>query len=220
MILEAIMRVFEETLDRISRSGEAVFAVDGSDRIILWNKGCETLLGTTARSALGKRCYEVLSGRDANGNVYCHRNCPVAFQARQQSDDSVHPFPLTVKAGDGKPKRVSNSLFTIPSYHPALTTLVHVLRPVEEPAPSGQAEPGRSEPLMPLRNDEGEAVALTTREKEILRCFAGGLSTSAVARKLFIASVTVRNHVQNILAKLDVHSKLEAVVLAHRYQLV
>jgi DNA-binding NarL/FixJ family response regulator len=63
-------------------------------------------------------------------------------------------------------------------------------------------------------------IALTSREKDILRCLAQGMSTPAVAKKLSIARVTVRNHVQNILQKLNVHSKLEAVVLAHRHQLI
>jgi DNA-binding CsgD family transcriptional regulator len=214
------MKVFDETLDRISRSGEAVFAIDGANRIILWNKTCETLTGKTARSAIGKRCYEVMGGRDANGNIYCHRGCPVAFQAREKTEDPVHRFGLTIHDGDGASKKLSTSLFAIPSYHPALTTLVHVLRPSEESAPSSATAPVDPEPLAVLTNGEGEAVALTTREKEVLRCLATGMSTSAMARKLYIASVTVRNHVQNILAKLAVHSKLEAVVLAHRYQLV
>jgi DNA-binding CsgD family transcriptional regulator len=210
------MQVFEETLDRIARSGEAVFAIDGADRIILWNKPCEALLGLPARRALGKPCYEVMCGRDANDNIYCHRNCAVAHQARQEKDDPVNRFSLTVRAGDGTPKRVSSSLFSIPSYHPALTTVVHVLR-AETAASPATAEP---EPLTPLKTGEGEAVALTTREKEILRCLGQGMSTLAVAKKLAIAPVTVRNHVQKILQKLDVHSKLEAVVLAHRHKLI
>ena len=69
------MKVFEETLDRIARSGEAVFAIDGADRIILWNKPCEALFGLPARRVLGKPCYEVMCGRDTNGNV-------IATQAR------------------------------------------------------------------------------------------------------------------------------------------
>jgi DNA-binding CsgD family transcriptional regulator len=209
------MQAFEETLDRIARSGEAVFAIDGADRIILWNKPCEALLGLPARKVLGKPCYEVICGRDENDNVYCHRSCPVAHQARQK-DDPVNRFTLTVKAGDGKSKRVSSSLFSIPSYHPALTTVVHVLRPETAAAPAAM-EP---EPLTPIENAEGEAVALTPREKEILRCLAQGMSTPALAKKLSIARVTVRNHVQNILQKLGVHSKLEAVVLAHKHQLI
>lgn len=211
------MQVFEETLDRIARSGEAVFAIDGADRIILWNKPCEALLGLPARRVLGKPCYEVMCGRDANDNVYCHRNCAVAHQARQMKDDPVNRFSLTVRAGgDGKPKKVSSSLIAIPSYHPALTTVVHVLRAETDKSPA----PAAPEPLAPLQTGEGESVALTAREKEILRCLAEGLSTVAVSKKLAIAAVTVRNHVQKILQKLDVHSKLEAVVLAHRNKLI
>ncbi len=210
------MQPFEETLDRIARSGEAVFAIDGADRIILWNKACESLLGLPARRVMGKACYEVMCGRDANDNIYCHRNCAVAFQARQKKDDPVHRFSLTVKNGEGKLQRVSSSLFAIPSYHPALTTVVHVLRPEESNAPAAE-DP---EPLTPLVTDDGEAIALTPREKEILRCLAQGLSTPALAKKLSIATVTVRNHVQNILQKLNVHSKLEAVVLAHKHALI
>jgi DNA-binding CsgD family transcriptional regulator len=210
------MQAFEETLDRIARSGEAVFAIDGADRIILWNKPCETLLGLPARRVLGKPCYKVMCARDVNDNLYCHRNCPVAHQARQKKDDPVNRFTLTVKTGDGKPKKVSSSLFSIPSYHLALTTVVHVLRPE-----TAEARPAREpEPLTPIENAEGEAVALTLREKEILRCLAQGMSTPALAKKLSIARVTVRNHVQNILQKLNVHSKLEAVVLAHKHHLI
>ena len=210
------MQAFEETLDRIARSGEAVFAIDGADRIILWNKPCDALLGIPARRALGKPCYEVMCGRDANDNLYCHRNCPVAYQARQMKDDPVNRFTMTVKTGDGKRKKVSSSLFSIPSYHPALTTVVHVLRPESAAAPAA----GEPDPLTPIENAEGEVIALTSREKDILRCLAQGMSTPAVAKKLSIARVTVRNHVQNILQKLNVHSKLEAVVLAHRQQLI
>jgi DNA-binding NarL/FixJ family response regulator len=65
-----------------------------------------------------------------------------------------------------------------------------------------------------------ETVTLTAREKEILRCLAQGMSTVAIATKLAIAAVTVRNHVQKILQKLDVHSKLQAVVLAHHNKLI
>ena len=38
--------------------------------------------------------------------------------------------------------------------------------------------------------------------------------------KLFISPVTVRNHIQNLLHKLDVHTKLAAVVFAYRHELI
>lgn len=212
------MQIFDETLDRVAHSGEAVFATDGADRIILWNKECEALLGQPSRRVIGKTCYEVMCGRDGSDNVYCHRNCAVAFQAREKKDDPVRRFPLTVKTGEGKSRRISTSMFSIPSYHPALTTLVHVLRPEEAPQASVSAP--IPEPLLPMSGVEGDLVALTPRETEILGCLAQGDSTPAVSRKLGIAAVTVRNHIQSILQKLEVHSKLEAVVLAQKRRLI
>src|SRR5262252_7970330 len=104
-----------ETLDRIARSGEAVFAIDSADRIILWNKKCEELLERPARGVLGKPCYEILGGRDAQGNVYCYKNCPVAHQARDQKpNDPVQRFPISFRTGKGNPKWFTVSLFAIP----------------------------------------------------------------------------------------------------------
>jgi DNA-binding NarL/FixJ family response regulator len=60
-----------------------------------------------------------------------------------------------------------------------------------------------------LDGDEDES--LTAREHEILSCFAQGLGTAAIAERLSISRTTVRNHSQRILAKLRVHSRLQAV---------
>lgn len=213
-----------EALDRIARSGEAVFAIDSSDRIILWNRKCEELLGQPARAVLGKRCFDVMGGRDANGNVYCYRNCPVAYQARERKKDPVHRFQLSVEAGKGARKSVEVSLFAIPSYHPALATLVHVLRESGRKPTAlerGLAEQAEiREPLWPMETRTGQPIDLTAREKEILRCLAEGLPTAAIGKKLFISPVTVRNHIQNILHKLDVHTKLAAVVFAYQHELI
>jgi DNA-binding CsgD family transcriptional regulator len=213
-----------EALDSIAHSGEAVFAIDSSDRIILWNKKCEEMLGRPARAVLGKRCYDVIGGRDENGNVYCYRSCPVAHQARDMPKDPVHRFQLSIEMGSGPRKTVEISLFAIPSYHPALSTVVHVLRDGKRKVSAlerGLAEEadGR-EPLWPMETKAGQPVDLTAREKEILRCLAQGMPTAAIGKKLFISPVTVRNHVQNILNKLDVHTKLAAVVFAYQHDLI
>jgi DNA-binding NarL/FixJ family response regulator len=61
---------------------------------------------------------------------------------------------------------------------------------------------------------------LTPRELEVLRALTEGLSTPEICDRLFIAPNTLRTHVQNIMGKLRVHSKLEAVAFALRYKLV
>jgi len=63
-------------------------------------------------------------------------------------------------------------------------------------------------------------TALTAREIEVLRLLAAGLGTDEIGRHLSLSSNTVRNHVQNMLPKLGLHSRIEAVVLALRAGLV
>ncbi len=58
---------------------------------------------------------------------------------------------------------------------------------------------------------------LTPREGEILRALAAGDGITDIADALGISALTVQSHVKNILAKLGVHSRLEAVTLAWRH---
>jgi DNA-binding NarL/FixJ family response regulator len=62
--------------------------------------------------------------------------------------------------------------------------------------------------------------SLTPRELEVLRSLTEGLSTREICEQLFITPNTLRTHVQNIMGKLRVHSKLEAVAFALRHRLV
>jgi DNA-binding NarL/FixJ family response regulator len=61
---------------------------------------------------------------------------------------------------------------------------------------------------------------LTEREREVLRLLAQGKATDEIAGELFLSHHTVRNHVRNVLAKLQAHTKLEAVIVAAREGLV
>ena len=71
------------------------------------------------------------------------------------------------------------------------------------------------------RGDERHVFEpLTPRELEVLRALTEGLSTPEICDQLFIAPNTLRTHVQNIMGKLRVHSKLEAVAFALRHRLV
>jgi len=61
---------------------------------------------------------------------------------------------------------------------------------------------------------------LSERELDVLRELAGGASNREIAQKLFISENTVKHHMHNILAKLEVHNRREAVELARRTKLV
>lgn len=73
----------------------------------------------------------------------------------------------------------------------------------------------------PVSNDARRLAGhLTTRERECLALLVEGLDTRAMAERLGVSTTTVRSHVQAILTKLGVHSRLEAASLAVRYDLV
>jgi len=61
---------------------------------------------------------------------------------------------------------------------------------------------------------------LTPREREVLRLLAEGLESKEIADRLKITVETERTHMVNILHKLNVHSRLQALVFAARYGLV
>jgi DNA-binding NarL/FixJ family response regulator len=73
------------------------------------------------------------------------------------------------------------------------------------------------------RADERHSVPsprLTDRELEVLKLVAQGMSNRQIAGELYISENTVKNHVRNILEKLHLHSRMEAVVYAVREKLL
>jgi DNA-binding NarL/FixJ family response regulator len=70
-------------------------------------------------------------------------------------------------------------------------------------------------------HDDRQAIAqLTPREREVLQALADGLDSQAIADRLHISVRTEQNHIANILAKLGVHSRLQAIVFVLRYGVV
>jgi DNA-binding CsgD family transcriptional regulator len=68
----------------------------------------------------------------------------------------------------------------------------------------------------PRRPDGAGQTVLTPRQLDVLRLLAAGLSTEAIASRLGVAVETARNHIRALLRRLEVHSRLEAVVEARR----
>ena len=76
---------------------------------------------------------------------------------------------------------------------------------------------------MVKRADEKQAAPqprLTDREMEVLKLVAKGRNNRDIAKELFISENTVKNHIRNILEKLHLHSRMEAVVYAVREKLL
>jgi DNA-binding NarL/FixJ family response regulator len=76
-----------------------------------------------------------------------------------------------------------------------------------------------AQPLSPSRTPSVDlrVATLSGREREVLGLLASGWSNRRIAQEHFLSLHTVRTHVQSILVKLGVHSKLEAVAFAYQH---
>jgi two-component system NarL family response regulator len=64
------------------------------------------------------------------------------------------------------------------------------------------------------------AVRMTPRERDVINLIAEGLSNKDIARRLSIATHTVKSHVRNIMEKLTLHTRLQIAVYAHKVEAV
>ncbi len=200
-----------ELAEFLAATVDAAFALDGEDRIVLWNGAAEDLLGYSAREAIGRRCCDLLLGDDGNGTRLCCRN---------EIGTTVRSFDMRARTRSGAPMWVHVSTVGLVCGEPGRWT-VHVVRDIVGIRET-LAEL-RERFTIPLSLEPGPSnghAALTRRETEILHVLAAGFNTKEAAERLGVSPATVRNHVQNILGKLGAHSRLEAVAYATRQRLI
>ena len=68
----------------------------------------------------------------------------------------------------------------------------------------------------PAATAEAEVLALTEREREVVRLIAEGLTNREIGRAMFVSESTVKFHVRNVMRKLDVHHRAEIAYAASR----
>lgn len=126
-----------------------------------------------------------------------------------QRQEPVGHFEISVKSALGAMSRVGVSVLVVPSGKTVPGGVIHVL----------QAAPEALTRVRPANGLDADRFGLLTpREEEVLHLMADGRSTAEIAEELFIGAATVRHHVQGILSKLGVHSRLGAVVAFHHGQ--
>ena len=191
-----------------TRDGACVVTADGTIR--LWNRAAEKILGYPAREVTGQPCCDVLVGRNATGNRLCYRGCHVLTLAK--IGEPIQHFEMATRTKTGKPIWLDVSILVFPGSRKKFQAALLLFRKVTV---SGETEAllprhlAESAPAPATVNDPSSS--LTRREIEVLRLMSSGANTKAMAERLHVSRATVRNHVQKILGKLGVHSRLEAV---------
>ncbi len=221
-----------EILDTLCNTADAVFVVDANQRIIRWNRGAERLLKYIEAEVLNHNCFRVMAGRSHPDRLWCHSNCKV--QSCIAKGSQMENFDLLTHTNDGESVWLNVTIVSPPDGGERYT--VHIMRDVTQEKAAGQAIEGflaalgihriaanrhrddrcAVKPIAAKSSPADSTFSLSTREVEVLRLLAEGLSTKALAQRLNISHFTARNHIQNILVKLDLHSKAQAVSYAFK----
>ena len=200
-------------------TGDGVYAIDRNGVIQFWNGAAERIFGCPAAKVVGRPCREILRGRDCAGNRLCREHCSVRSQAAD--GEPICHFEMRTARADGKPIWLDVSVISVPASSNGHAVLVHLFRDVTV---SHELESlVRAQSILGNASDD-HAVSmlpgdLTARQREVLALIKAGASTAEIAKRLGISPATVRNHIQNIFAKLEVHTRLEAVAYVNGHRL-
>lgn len=194
----------------LGTTAEAAFATDLQGRILAWNRGAERVLGVSGRQAIGRCCYQLLQGRDVHGNRFCDEVCPIRNMARRK--EPIRRFDVVFEPNALPAVRATVSILVLSGNGEDAAEVVHLLEPHRE-----KADPA---PASPPQERQVNSCHLTERELEVLQMLSDGGDTAQIAKLLCISPATVRNHVHNILEKLEVHTRLQAVSKALKRHLI
>jgi PAS domain S-box-containing protein len=199
-------------------TGDGVYVIDRHGMILFWNAAAERILGHSADEVVGRPCNDVLRGRDCAGNRLCREHCSVRVQAFD--GEPIRHFEMRTTSADGPAVWLDMSVISVPASPERPAMLVHLFRDVTV---AHEVESlVRSRSILGNGADESDAPGLsgdlTARQREVLGLIKAGASTAEVAKRLGISPATVRNHIQNIFAKLEVHTRLEAVAYVNGHR--
>jgi PAS domain S-box-containing protein len=216
-----------DVFNLLSNTADGVFAIGSDHRIIFWNKAAQDILGFNSKEVLGEYCHNVIFGRTESGEVLCSKSCCVMDSI--EKGKKVKNFDTLAHTKAGAPVWINVSIIAIPSRHEDLNIAVHIFRDITQRKreqilikkiistmkPEDQAEKDLYINKITTLSSKPRNK-LTRREYDVLRLLAEGRSAKDIAEELYISWSTARKHIQNILTKLGLHSKLEAVTYAFR----
>jgi PAS domain S-box-containing protein len=218
-----------EVLEALKGAADGAFVVDEELRIHIWNKAAEKILGFGNRDVVGQLCYQILQGYDEERRLICKACCQVAQLTLKGEPVSNYDIHASTNFGERRWLNMSIVTFKMGG-NGDKKMIIHLFRDISQKKDDEMffrriLEIARRSHKIPLELDDRRdphhlIEKLTGREREVLILLSRGFNTQEIAETLSISPNTVRNHVQNILAKLGVHSRQEAIVYAYQNGLI
>jgi PAS domain S-box-containing protein len=203
------------------QAADGVLVVDAADRIVYWNLSATELLGFQRDEVLGRPCHEVLRGLGERGTVVCSPDC--TLKACAFRGEKVHNFNLFTTHRDGHRVWLNMSTMCATDFNGQQVVVVHMFRDIDRLHKASDlmgeflVRAAEVSAPVPLPSKVTIDKDLTPREREVLALLGDGLSSKEIALRLTITEATARNHIQSILSKLGVHSRLEAALYAREH---
>lgn len=210
-----------DVLRALGTTADGMVAVAPGGCILSWNDSATALLGYMAEEVVGRLCCDVFGWLDRCGNPICSAFCPHCYPG--DGEKRAETRDVIARSKDGRDVWLSVSTLVPAIDLQSECRLIHLFREAPLPATLERlvAERlggnGKAVEVPPVVEGTSALKRLTSREQEVLRLVADGLATHDIANELTVSLATARNHVQHILEKLGVHSKLEAAVLYVRH---
>ena len=210
----------------LEQTADAAYTVTGDGEVCSWNRAAEELVGYPAEEVLGRNVHEVLEARDALGTQVLAGDDEAAVRQGDGTPPGIPNFDLELRTRSGRRIWVNVSTIVFEPPRSGRRLFVRLVRDISQRRRDAELlqrmlEAARQ--LVELAGDtsnHAQVEPLSDQERRILKLFAEGRNSAAIARMLGISAHTLRNHLHHVNRKLRTHSRLEAVTHAQRRGLI
>ena len=210
----------------LEHTADAAYTVTEDGEVCSWSKAAEELFGYPAEEVIGRNIHEVLEARDALGTEALAGGVESAVRRWDGMPPTIPNFDLEVRTRSDSRIWVNVSTIVFDPPRSGRRLIVRLARDISQRRRDAELVQRMLEAARQVvalagnSSDHAQVEPLSDQERRILKLFAEGRNSAAIARVLGISAHTLRNHLHHINRKLRTHSRLEAVTHAQRRGLI